>query len=55
MDGDRQVTEVKYGFEMPGDRLARVVVAKYGDGTSRREIEIGVDGRYVPRYAEIES
>jgi len=53
-DENRQVTKVIGEFEMWDGRRAREVVATYGDGDSRREIEVGVNGKYVPRYKEIE-
>jgi len=52
---NREVTKVIGTFEMWDGRRAREVVATYGDGTARREIEVGIDEEYVPRYKEIET
>jgi hypothetical protein len=50
----RQVRKVIGTFEMWDGRRAREVVASYGEDTTRREIEVGIDEEYVSRYAEIE-
>jgi len=52
-DGDaREVQRVIASIEWWDGRRAREVVANY-DGTLRREIEIEENGRYVPRYRDI--
>jgi len=52
------VVDVDVGLSVPvvvvGLLAAREVVASYGEDTTRREIEVGIDEEYVPRYAEIE-
>ena len=53
-DKTRDVRKNIGTFEMWDGRRAREVVASYPDGTTRREIEVGIDGSYVPHYAEIE-
>jgi hypothetical protein len=61
-DDDRDVRKVIGAFEMWDGRRAREVVASYPDGSTRREIEVGIDKEiedgvgeeYIPRYAEIE-
>lgn len=51
---NRQVTEVIASFEFWDGRRAREVLATYGGKSSQREIEVAVNERYVPRYAEID-
>lgn len=52
--GDRRIQEViATGFEWWDGRRAREVIATYGEGQSRREIELAVNDRYVPYYASI--
>lgn len=50
---DRQVREVIGGVKMPSGGRAREVVVTYGDGQPVREIEVGVNERYVPQFREI--
>lgn len=52
-DDERQVQKVVGAFEMWDGRRAREVVVTYGNGGTRREIEVAIDEEYVPRYREI--
>ena len=53
-EDNRCVRKVIGSFEMWDGRRAREVVATYGDGDTRREIEVGINEEYVPRYREME-
>lgn len=51
---DRTYREVVAQFEMPHRGRAREVIVEYGDGTRRREIEVGKDGEYTPMFEAIQ-
>lgn len=54
MSDDRRVREIIGGANIPMEKHARVVVAEYDDGSTRKEIEVARNERYVPRFAEID-
>lgn len=50
----RTVRETVGAGELPTFGRVREVVAEYGDGKVRREIEVVENGRYVPKFTEMD-
>ena len=54
-ESNRRVQEIiARGIEWWDGRRGREVVATYDGGEPRREIELGVRGRWVPQYAAMD-